>query len=76
MLLTLRTCLNDLDNEYLDMKPRSDDLSPNIYPYPHFKAFESEKDGCFSLIYRSHLVGDRLSTRLVFLADAVPRLDS
>ena len=78
MLLTLRSCLNDLDNEYMNMKPRSesDELSPDLYAFPHFKAFKSKKNEYFSLIYRSHLVGDRLSTRLVFLADAVPRLDS
>jgi len=76
MLRTLRTCLNDLDNEYLRMKPRSDKLSLDICPSPHFKAFKSEKNEYFSLIYRSYLVDDQLSTRLVFLADAVPRLDS
>ena len=72
MLRTLRVCLNDLDTEYEGMKPRSDELSSGMCPSPHFKAFKSEKGESFSLIYRSHLVGGRLSIRPVFLADAVP----
>ena len=72
MLLALRKCLDLLDTYYQNMQPETGDVPSDVLrPAPHFKEFQSER-GHFTLTYRSHLLGDQLSQRSVFLADAVP----
>jgi hypothetical protein len=70
-LRALRKCMDQLGHYYKNMQ--ADDVPSDVlHPAPHFKEFQSEQDS-FQLMYRSHLLGDQLSERSVFLADAVPK---
>jgi hypothetical protein len=70
-LRALRKCMDQLGDYYKNMQ--ADDVPSDVlHPAPHFKEFQSGQDS-FQLMYRSHLLGDQLSERSVFLADAVPR---
>ena len=69
-LLALRKCLDSLDSYYENMRAETGDVPSDMLRLaPHFKEFQSEK-GRFTLTYRSYLLGDQLSSRSVFLADA------
>src|SRR5258706_3715436 len=71
-LRALDKCLGLLDAYYEGMQAETGDVPSDVLrPAPHFQGFQSEK-GRFTLTYRSHLLGDPLSPRSVFLADAVP----
>ncbi len=71
-LRALDKCLGLLDAYYEGMQAETGDVPSDVLrPAPHFQGFQSEK-GRFTLTYRSHLLGDPLSPRSVFLADAGP----
>lgn len=66
-LRTLSTCLDALDDYYEAMGDMPSDV---LHPAPHFKECQLE-NGCLTVTYRSHLLGDQLSPRSMSLADAV-----
>ena len=70
-LVALRKSLDLLDKYYENLQLRRGSVSSGVLcPAPHFQEFKSE-NRLFTLTYRSHLLGDELSPRSVFLADAV-----